>query len=533
MLGQLPCITFGKPWPSWHFAFLLQLPLNHRAVFEQYNGRSSRTRLLSCSAKNAIRNCSKLRVSFRLPSSSDGFAVRESNAQLNDGSERSSINSVFESEPTLETARETPKPTLRSSELELLGKPTAVVSNEVQEDLNHGDDETVAPYIEFFSSTPASEDDGLDEWEFSKEVGSNEQGVDVEFYDPQVGDLVVGVVVSGNANRIDVNIGSDLLATMLSKEVLPLYDAEMEQILCDVPREKNAEMKNSFATGKVGIVKEDEALSPGPGLGRPVVDAGTVLCAEVLGRTLSGKPLLSLRRVTRRIAWHRVRQIKELNEPIEVRIAEWNTGGLITRIEGLRAFLPKTELVNKPFDNFAALKVNLGRQIPVLIIRINEEDGELIVSEREAWDMKYLREGMLLEGTIRRIFSYGVQVRVDGTSISGLLHISNISRARVPSVKDLFSEGEKVKVMVVRSMFTNKISFSTAHLETEEGLILSNKERVFNEAEQTAAAYRQKLSSVLSIPRRESFPDDVDADGNVAECYANWSWLHFEPESIL
>lgn len=80
-------------------------------------------------------------------------------------------------------------------------------------------------------------------------------------------------------------------------------------------------------------------------------------------------------------------QIKQLNEPIEVTITEWNTGGILTRIEvslcslsmslafsccpsvsiitlctlivqGLRAFLPKTELMGR-VNNFTDLKENV------------------------------------------------------------------------------------------------------------------------------------------------------------------------------
>ncbi|KAJ6925654.1 hypothetical protein NC651_010153 [Populus alba x Populus x berolinensis] len=76
-----------------------------------------------------------------------------------------------------------------------------------------------------------------------------------------------------------------------------------------------------------------------------------------VGRTLSGRPLLSTRRLFRRLAWQRVRQIKDLNEPIEIKISEWNTGGLLARIEGLRAFLPKAELMNR-VNNFKELKEN-------------------------------------------------------------------------------------------------------------------------------------------------------------------------------
>ena len=76
-------------------------------------------------------------------------------------------------------------------------------------------------------------------------------------------------------------------------------------MLCDV--DKDAE--SFMVSGKMGIVKNEEAISGVPVPGRPVVEIGTILFAEILGRTLSGRPLLSTRRFFRRIAWHRVRQV--------------------------------------------------------------------------------------------------------------------------------------------------------------------------------------------------------------------------------
>ena len=198
-------------------------------------------------------------------------------------------------------------------ELELLGKPSPVPldnrsASEVDSELKKPDkDEALAPFLKFFKSSDGSEEangvSGEDGSEMS-ESGSNKM-VSVEYYEPKPGDFVMGVVVSGNENKLDVNVGADLLGTMLTKEVLPLYDKEMEYLLCDV--EKDAE--DFMARGKMRIVRSDDALSWVPIQGRPVVETGTVLFAEVLGRTLSGRPLLSTRRFFRRIAWHRVRQV--------------------------------------------------------------------------------------------------------------------------------------------------------------------------------------------------------------------------------
>lgn len=428
-----------------------------------------------------------------------------------------------------------------NEELELLNKPSPVVFNNgldvevVKESEKPGKDEALAPFLKFFKSNESldgvSEDDGdsgvVEERIDMDNEDKEARKINVDYYDPKPGDFVVGVVVSGNENKLDVNIGADLLGTMLTKEVLPLYDKEFEFLLCDTKKDA----KEFMVKGKMGIVKDDVAMSRGPpGLGKPVVETGTVLFSEVLGRTLSGRPLLSTRRLFRRIAWQRVRQIKDLNEPIEVKISEWNTGGLLTRIEGLRAFLPKAELLNR-VNNFKELKENVGRQIYALINRINESNNELILSEREAWEMINLREGTLLEGTVKKLFPYGAQVRIGETNRSGLLHVSNITRTRVSSVSDLLKVDEKVKVLVVKSMFPDKISLSIADLESEPGLFVSNKEKVFAEAEEMAKKYQQKLRASSTNLKSEipSSKNTLSSDIEAA-LYANWKWFKFERE---
>ncbi|XP_040997024.1 protein PIGMENT DEFECTIVE 338, chloroplastic isoform X2 [Juglans microcarpa x Juglans regia] len=396
-----------------------------------------------------------------------------------------------------------------NEELELLNKPSPIpINNGVSSELDKecekpGKEEALEPFLKFFKGrddeAEVKEEAGVLEEKFDVDDKYEEANkVGVEYYEPKPGDFVVGVVVSGNENKLDLNVGADLLGTMLTKEVLPLYDKEMEYLLCDMDRDANEFM----VRGKMGIVKNDEALGRGSAPGRPVVETGTVLFAEVLGRTLSGRPLLSTRRFFRRISWHRVRQIKQLNEPIEVKITEWNTGGLLTRIEGLRAFLPKAELLNR-VNNFSELKEN---------------------------EKLYLSEGTLLEGTVKKIFPYGAQIRIGETNRSGLLHISNITRGRITSVSDLLAVDEKVKVLVAKSMFPDKISLSIADLESEPGLFVSNKEKVFAEAAVMAKKYREKLPAGLAPYKSELSPTNALPFDNEASMYANWKWFKFERE---
>jgi small subunit ribosomal protein S1 len=132
---------------------------------------------------------------------------------------------------------------------------------------------------------------------------ADSEGRKGEFYDPKPGDFAVGVVVSGTEARLDVAVGSDRLATLLAKELHPLDRRGADRL----------EQATPPRPGSVGVVA-------GPAMGeeetrklkhwsRALVAPGTVVFAEVLGRTLSGRPLLSARRLFRRLAWHRARQV--------------------------------------------------------------------------------------------------------------------------------------------------------------------------------------------------------------------------------
>jgi 4-hydroxy-3-methylbut-2-enyl diphosphate reductase len=53
-----------------------------------------------------------------------------------------------------------------------------------------------------------------------------------------------------------------------------------------------------------------------------------------------------------------------------------------------------------------------------------------------------------LEGTVRRLTDYGAFVDLGG--VDGLLHISEMSWMRINHPKEMFREGQKIKVMVLR-----------------------------------------------------------------------------------
>lgn len=215
-------------------------------------------------------------------------------------------------------------------ELHLLEKPSPSVAEDAEEEPEPvpalSTEEALAPFLKFFqvkSTDPDAEAEaaagGRAESDAAGEAartsGVSAGGRGVRYYDPKPGDLVAGVVVRNDGRTLDVDIGAGgEPALMLTKEAVPVPGEEFGYLACDTGSERAAE----FATeGRVGVVvrqvgagEEGGELTSGRN-GKEkraaVMGVGTIVFAEVLGRTLGGRPLLSARRLFRRVAWHRVR----------------------------------------------------------------------------------------------------------------------------------------------------------------------------------------------------------------------------------
>lgn len=368
-----------------------------------------------------------------------------------------------------------------------------------------------------------------DRVEFSKLVDDS-----FEYYVPVVGHRVVGVVVFGNHAKVDVDIGAAQYGQLHMQDLLPLDQLPIDQnkwILADDTK-KGGEAGEGNERGGLGtpprglpyVIHDEEVYayeSPAP----HCVDIGTVLEMEVVGKTMTGKPLLSARKAAQRVAWDRVLQIKDEHESIEVEIVDYGKAGVIARVEGLRAFLPLTEFVIPP-DTFKgeSHKDYVGRKLWVCISFAREIRGNIVISEKDAWIQRNLKLGSLHDGTVTKIVNYGAYVQINRTNIGGIIHISNMSTARINRVSNVLKVGDQVKMIAVECPTPGKLSFSTALLEFEPGLMLRDKERVFREAEQTATTLRKEHSEgkhpSKNIAERSTY-------WKTSKSISNLEWLDF------
>ena len=227
----------------------------------------------------------------------------------------------------------------------------------------------------------------------------------------------------------------------------------------------------------VGIVLRRE-MSRGKQL-----NEGDKIAVSVVDPELEdGRILLSMRRAVKDRGWDELQRIFEDEEILEVTPYDANRGGLLVEHEGIRGFLPVSQLSagnyprvsgNDKDEILQKLNQLTGKTIKVRVIDVSRKDNKLIFSEKEAIkdDLQdrfaNMNEGDVAEGVITGVIDFGAFVNVDG--IEGLIHISEISWERVEDPKDYVKSGQKVTAKVI-SIEKDRLSLSLKQMTEDPWL---------------------------------------------------------------
>ncbi len=167
-----------------------------------------------------------------------------------------------------------------------------------------------------------------------------------------------------------------------------------------------------------------------------------------------GNLIFSKEKADKMKVWEELEKAYKDEKVVEGRIVSRIKGGMMVDI-GVKAFLPGSQIDLHPVRDLDSL---VGKTFPVKIIKINHRRGNVVVSRRvlleETRDRKRqttlatLKEGQLIQGTVKNITEYGAFIDLGG--IDGLLHITDMSWGRVGHPSDLFVIGDKVEVMVLK-----------------------------------------------------------------------------------
>ncbi len=266
---------------------------------------------------------------------------------------------------------------------------------------------------------------------------------------PQPGSLVEGVVVTVSKNKVLVDIDGFTIGIISGQEA---HDSS-----------------GTFKTLKIG-------------------DRVSAYILEEENE--DGLAILSLRKASQEKTWHKFVNAFEIGECISVSPTEANKGGLLLNMDGIKGFIPVSQLAPLHYPRvdgadsneiLSRLQKLIGVPLSVKVINLDPEGGKLILSEKAAEGAKRdeafdkLEIGQKLKGRISGIVKFGIFVTFNG--LEGLVHISEIAWGHVKDPNDFGRLSDDVEVLVIGKE-KDKISLSMKRLVPDPWIEATKKYQI-------------------------------------------------------
>jgi small subunit ribosomal protein S1 len=194
--------------------------------------------------------------------------------------------------------------------------------------------------------------------------------------------------------------------------------------------------------------------------GKPQVQVGDEVdvffdSSESEGEGEGGGIVLSRQRAESMKIWEDIEKSFREGTGVEGVIVAKVRGGFNVALGGVPGFLPGSHVDIRPTRN---LDKFVGQKDKFAVLKYNRARGNVVVSRRALLEkerdslkkeiLKVLEEGVILEGTVKNITSYGAFVDLGG--IDGILHISDMSWGRIGHPSELVKVGDRIKVVVLK-----------------------------------------------------------------------------------
>ena len=264
----------------------------------------------------------------------------------------------------------------------------------------------------------------------------------------------------------------DLLASESVKQI-----ASGEVITGTVLTVRKHEVLIDLGAQGVGFVPRREV-----GYGRQLVVGDEVTASVVDAEMDNGYSLLSLRKAAKDRGWEEVSAKMDAGDVIEIAPYDANRGGMLVEYEGVRGFLPVSQLSAEHYPRVGSadkdeilsrLNALVGQTLKVRILDCDRKANKLIFSEKEAIKdglaerFELLKIGDTVKGVVTGVVDFGVFVNVDG--IEGLVHISEISWERVNNPADYVKVGQSIDAKII-SIDKERLSLSMKQLTQDPWL---------------------------------------------------------------
>ncbi len=213
------------------------------------------------------------------------------------------------------------------------------------------------------------------------------------------------------------------------------------------------------------------------------LSVGDEVTASVVDAELeNGYSLLSLRKAAKDRGWEEVQAKMNAGEIIEISPYDANRGGMLVEYEGVRGFLPVSQLSAEHYPRVGSadkdeilsrLNSLVNKTLKVRILDADRKANKLIFSEKEAIKdglaerFEKLKVGDSVSGVVTGVVDFGAFVNVDG--IEGLIHISDISWERVNNPSDYIKVGQTIEAKII-SIEKERLSLSIKQLTKDPWL---------------------------------------------------------------
>jgi small subunit ribosomal protein S1 len=345
----------------------------------------------------------------------EGASLNESETKASeDASPQEEVPSEIETNSVVE---EVPVATEQVESTEVEAPSEEIETNSVVEETPVPPEQTAASEVE---GAPAAEEEAveLDGASLMEQYLSDPSH---DYKTLKYGDVVDGVIMRIDRDELLVDIGSKSEGIVPTREFSSL------------------------------LAEEKQALSVGD----------SVLVFVVQPENQEGHAVVSIDRARQEKSWRKLQEIYEANEVIEAEVTNYNKGGLLVNLDGVRGFVPASQVSEIRGGDEASKQADMARLIgsslPLKVIEINRHRNRLILSERQAIQerrdvmkerlIEELKEGEVRKGRVSSICDFGAFVDIGGAD--GLVHLSELSWSRVRHPGEVLKVGQEVDVYVL------------------------------------------------------------------------------------
>jgi small subunit ribosomal protein S1 len=213
------------------------------------------------------------------------------------------------------------------------------------------------------------------------------------------------------------------------------------------------------------------------------IKAGDVVSVKIVNlENDDGYIELSVTGATHELVWDSLRAKKDNKESFPVKIMGANKGGLITKLSGLPAFLPVSQLTSEHYPKVVGgdpekilkeLQKFIGTDMNIRILNLKPRTGEIILSEKlkemelREEELKNYKVGEKVLGEITGVMEFGVFLKFGKENFEGLVPIAQINTEQAENLSAYFKIGDKIKARIAE-IANNRVFLSLKDLTQQK-----------------------------------------------------------------